>query len=74
MSAVGQRIRARRNALGLSQERCALEAGLAAKSIGAIERGENTPRMATLEAIAKALGVTVEDLCAEEGDVPRGRA
>jgi hypothetical protein len=36
------------------------------KGLGHIERGETKPRPASLEAIAKALGVTVEDLLVDE--------
>jgi transcriptional regulator with XRE-family HTH domain len=74
MTNVGDRIRARRAALGSSQERVAIDAGLSVKTIGGIERGLNEPRPDTLARIAKALGVSVEDLCVDEGEEPRASA
>ena len=51
-----------RRAAGLTQQELALKAGVSSLVIGKIERGEVDPRLATLTAIADALGVTVVDL------------
>ena len=60
--ALGQLIRARREALGISQEDLASAASLDRSHMGAIERGEGNPAYATLLAIADALHVTLSQL------------
>ena len=49
-------VKQRRDDLGLSQEQLALEADLHRTYIGAIERAERNPTLATLELLAAALG------------------
>jgi tetratricopeptide (TPR) repeat protein/transcriptional regulator with XRE-family HTH domain len=55
-------LRSLRRTAGLSQEELAARAGLSAKAIGALERGERThPRPHTLRALADALGLAGSD-------------
>jgi transcriptional regulator with XRE-family HTH domain len=60
--ALGQLIRARREALGISQEDLAHEAGMDRSHVGAIERGEGNPAYGSLLTIATALGVRLSQL------------
>jgi len=60
--ALGQLIRARREALGISQEDLAHEAGMDRSHLGAIERGEGNPAYGSLLAIAEALRVRLSQL------------
>jgi transcriptional regulator with XRE-family HTH domain len=46
----------------LSQETLAKKAGLSVSYISMLERGQRTPPLDTLEALAKALGVTPASL------------
>ncbi|MBI4199740.1 MAG: helix-turn-helix transcriptional regulator [Chloroflexi bacterium] len=55
-------IRERREALGLSLRALADRAGVDFAAIDKIERGERDPRLSSLAAIAKGLGVEVADL------------
>lgn len=54
---VGAVIRKRREALALSQEAFADRIGMHRNYYGAIERGEKTMRLDTLERVATGLGV-----------------
>ena len=54
---VGSRLRALRESHNWSQERLGKAAGLGAKYIGTIERGEKSPSFEAIEKLAKALGV-----------------
>ena len=56
------RIRERREAAGLTQAELATRAVIGRVTLTRIERGEHSPRTETLMAIARALGVDVEDL------------
>ncbi len=47
---------------GWSQEALALEAGLDRSYVGAVERGERNPTLASVERLAGALGVEVAEL------------
>jgi transcriptional regulator with XRE-family HTH domain len=63
------RLKQLRNAAGLTQQALAYHAGLSIASIIALEAGRTpNPRMKTLKALAKALGVTVDALVTEEGE------
>ena len=59
---LGGRIRERREAGGLTQAELSTHAGIGRVTLTRIERGEHSPRTETLTAIARALGVGVEDL------------
>ena len=62
---LGQRVRRLRNTAGLSQNALARAAGIGRVTLVRLEKGEQTPRFKTLEAIARALGVGVLDLVVE---------
>lgn len=53
-----------RSATGLSQDKLAESAGLSRVAYRNIERGESLPRAATLMALARALGVPLQELVA----------
>ena len=59
---LGQRIRARRKALGMSQEGLAHEAGLDRSYVGRIERGEHNLTFVSLVRIARAMRCDVATL------------
>jgi transcriptional regulator with XRE-family HTH domain len=58
-------VRARRLALGLSQEDLAHKAGLDRTYISGIERGVRNPTLKTADRIAHALGSSLRELLAE---------
>jgi transcriptional regulator with XRE-family HTH domain len=58
----GEKIREKRNKLGLSQEELAARAGLHRTYIGMIERAEKNITLENIERLAKALGVKIGDL------------
>jgi transcriptional regulator with XRE-family HTH domain len=59
---LGQRIRARRRALGMSQEGLAHEAGLDRSYVGRIERGEHNLTIVALIRLARAMRCDVAAL------------
>ncbi len=58
----GQRVRQRRFALGLSQERLAELAGLHRTYVGSVERGERNVALLNILRLAKALEVDAAEL------------
>ncbi len=60
---IGLKIKLERIKLGLSQEDLAFKANVNKNTIGAIERAEQSPSFDTLEAIAKAFEISVQELC-----------
>ncbi len=60
---IGLKIKIERVKRNISQERLAELANLSRPTIGAIERGQKSPTFNTLEAIAGAFGITVQELC-----------
>ena len=62
---VGQRIRQFRESAGLTQESLARAADIGRVTLVRLEKGEQTPRFKTLDAIAKALGIRVPELLVE---------
>jgi len=58
----GVRVRELRAARGFSQESFAAHCGLDRTYVGGIERGERNLALRNIEAIAKALDVTMSDL------------
>jgi len=64
--AVGQNVKRLREAKGLTQQQIAVAADLAVPTVSRIERGATRPDLATLEALAGPLGVTVVDLLESE--------
>jgi predicted ATPase/transcriptional regulator with XRE-family HTH domain len=68
----GRRLRALREAAGLSQEDLAARAGLTAKGIGALERGERRhPQSHTVRSLADALSLSDADRGAFFAAVPK---
>ena len=65
--ALGTVCRRKREALGLSQEQFAELTGHHRTYVGFLERGERTPNVATLNRIAKALGVRASELLRDAG-------
>lgn len=55
-------LEARRREAGLTREQLAVAAGVTAKTIYSIEHGHSRPQRTTLQAIARALGCSPEDL------------
>jgi len=65
MSTISKNLRKMREAKGLSQEKLARMADVANNTIIKIEAGKNqNPTLDTLKKIAKALGVSIDDLTA----------
>ena len=62
---LGARIRRNRESAGLTQEELARGAEIGRVTLVRLENGDQTPRFATLHAIAKALGVDVNALLVE---------
>jgi transcriptional regulator with XRE-family HTH domain len=68
---VGGRLRALRQARGLSQEALSHVSGVSATVISRIERGAIAePSLRTLRALARALGATLDELAGEGGPGP----
>lgn len=57
---IGQRIAALRKLAGMSQEQLAMRAGLQRTHISRIEAGKYAVTLETIQAIAEALGMTVD--------------
>ena len=60
---IGLKIKIERVKRGLSQEQLAELADLSRPTIGAIERGERSPSFDSVEAIADAFKMSVQELC-----------
>lgn len=61
----GRRIREERKKLGMTQEKLAEDVNLSTAYIGQIERGERSPTLENVVAIANRLGVTVDYLLSD---------
>jgi DNA-binding XRE family transcriptional regulator len=61
---VGRRVRRRRLAVGWSQADLAARAGVSRQAVGALEAGRHLPRVDAAVALARELGLTVEELFA----------
>jgi transcriptional regulator with XRE-family HTH domain len=59
---LGERVRARRKALGLSQEQLGERCGLHRTYVGQVERGEVNASVKNLLAVADGLGVDISEL------------
>ena len=62
-SKIGLKIKLERVKRNLTQEELAEMANISRPTVGSIERGEQSPSFDTLEAIANAFGITVQELC-----------
>ncbi len=58
----GDKVKKLRKQKGLSQERLALNAGIERSYMGLIERGKGNPTLEKIGAVAKALGVSPQEL------------
>ncbi len=65
LKSLGSSIRAARRAKGWTQTQLALESGVSFRGVQDIETGKRSPRPATLEAIAGALGMTSDVLISQ---------
>ena len=63
LAALGQKVRQRREARELTQEKLAEKAGLDPTYISGIERGLRNPGIKNVARLAKALGFTTAELC-----------
>lgn len=62
---VGENIKARRQSLGMTQEKLADAVGLGRSMIAQIERGSKVPNMVLGRDIARVLGCGMEELLKE---------
>ncbi|UQQ35360.1 helix-turn-helix domain-containing protein [Paenibacillus polymyxa] len=69
---IGTRIRAIRNAKGLTQQKLADIASLDYRYIGALERGERNFSIDTLEKVLTALNVSISELMFSEEHMTAG--
>lgn len=67
-SDVGPGIRAIREELGLSLREVSARAGLSVNAISRIERGDNSPTVASLHLIAEALGVSITEFFVKQAE------
>jgi transcriptional regulator with XRE-family HTH domain len=63
--AFGRVLRARREAVGISQEALALNADLSTSYVKLLERGQRQPALAAIIALATVLGCSAAELVAE---------
>lgn len=68
LTLVARRLRQERTAAGLSQEDLARLAEVTSMTVSRIERGIHWPSRATLESLARALGVPASQLLASGGE------
>lgn len=61
---LAERVRERRKALGLTQEKLAERAGLSVNYLAQIEISDKTPSLKTLASLAEALEIDIRDLFA----------
>jgi transcriptional regulator with XRE-family HTH domain len=65
--AIKERLRELRIAAGLTQQELAVRAGLSVSAVAHLEVGRiPDPRVSTLQALARALGVSLDSLAGEE--------
>lgn len=64
---LGAVIRAQRQAMGLSQEALAYQAGIDRSHMGKIERGERNVTLLNIERVAQVLGCTASKLLEQAG-------
>ena len=72
---ISRRLKELREAAGMSQQALAGAAGLSISVVSQIEQGTKAdPRLSTLQALSKALGVGIERLAGDEGSSTEGEA
>ena len=62
----GERVRLRREELGLSQEEFAFQSGIHRTYVSGIERGVRNPSLTMVERIVQALDIEIDDLLDKE--------
>ena len=62
----GERVKLRREQLGLSQEEFAFQSGIHRTYVSGVERGVRNPSLTMVERIAKALNMSFNDLLGEK--------
>lgn len=67
MRQLGDTLRARREAAGLSMRAAAVQSGLVPSTVSRLEKGEIEPRPDTLQALARTYGTDIEDFYALAG-------
>ena len=67
---IGRRVRARRRALGMTQEQLAKALGLSAEFVARIDRGYCLPSVSTLSKLAIVLQVTTDHLIGIDEEEP----
>ena len=70
MKRLGEKIRKRREEIGIGQEELGNLVGVSRRSIAAYESGEKTPRQGNLTKLSQALGVTERYLANDGCDDP----
>jgi len=69
---LGERIKKRRQALGITQRQLAEALGLTPQHISAVEQDKRTPSLSSLARLGEELGVTVDYLvCGKEGIITK---
>lgn len=71
---IGERVRRRREALGMSRAEAAQRGDLSEDALGLIERGENAPRVENLVRLAAVLRMPVEAILGIRARPSGGRA
>lgn len=64
----GERLRAAREAAGLSRTQLSSRSGVAVRTIARVELENRMPRVERLQALARALGITTADVLGESED------
>jgi transcriptional regulator with XRE-family HTH domain len=68
--ALGKRIQKQRRKAGLTQEKLAEMAELSLKHLGELERGRGNPSFSSIESVARALGISVQEMFGYENKHP----
>ena len=68
---VGDRVRAKRLALKLSQYEVAKLAGIRPETMSKLETGKNAASLVTLHKVAPILGTTIDELLNDETTAPK---
>lgn len=59
-SSLGSAIRARRKAIGMTQEQLAMSSGISAATVGAIENGKENARLSLALQLCRDLGIRLK--------------
>lgn len=67
---IGNRLRERRDELNLTQSEVASEMGVAVTTVQRLESGETQPRIDTLLAYCRVVGLSVDDVASNKSEPP----